>query len=286
MTINYWYEYSKIIGIKPIDKYELIIRFKNPEILFNLTDHEILCSGIISQSQIKHIRSIEYTDHINDFLEKEKITVFNIYDCIYPELLKRIYDPPVVLFAKGNLSLLKRKLIAIVGSRKNNGYSKVMCEEISRELSLNEYVIVSGMAAGIDSIAHKSAVKGNTIAVLGFGFNMCYPKENQSLMKEIGLNSLLLSEYPMNRKVEKMNFPMRNRIISGLCFATIIIEASEKSGSLITADFTIENNRELFVLPQQIGCHSAGGNKLIKDGATIISSIDELIEEIKNVENN
>lgn len=285
MAINYWYEFSKIKLQKPVDKLRLIRHFGDAEHFFSVSDHEILCSGIINSFQLRKIRETGFTSDIDDILEREKITLLNINEKSYPLLLRTIYDPPAVLFLKGDESLLQKKMIAVVGARKHCQYAERMCGLISSRLSEKGYVIVSGMASGIDSVAHRNAVNGSTIAVLGFGFNCCYPEENRKLMKEISEHALLISEYSMDGRVERNNFPMRNRIISGLSFATVIIQAALNSGSLITAEFTIENNRELFVLPHDIDCHSEGGNRLIREGACIITDIDGFLEEIKNVEN-
>jgi len=284
MTINYWYEFAKIDNIKPITKYRIIKVFKHPSNFYNTKDFNILKTNLITRKQLQYIRNIDYSNNIDEYLFKKGISIINIVDQNYPILLKNIYDPPITLFLKGNISLINKKMIAMVGSRKGSYYGLKACSEISEKLSTNNYVIVSGMANGIDTMAHKSAYKNKTIAVLGFGHDYCYPNNNRILKKSLEENSLTISEYVPSKKPEKYHFPARNRIISGLSFATIIIEASIKSGSLITAGFTIENNRELFVLPHNLYSNSDGCNYLIRDGANIITSIDELCEEIKNVE--
>jgi len=284
MNVNYWYEFAKIDNIKPRIKYNIINFFKHPINFYKANDSDILKANLITKKQLNYIRNINYSNNINNYLYKKGIILINITDANYPMLLKRIYDPPITLFLKGDTSLINKKIIAIVGSRKASDYGLKACNEISRNLSTNDYIIISGMADGVDTMAHRSVYQNRTIAVLGFGHDYCYPNNNKILKESLEKSSLTISEYIPSSKPKKYYFPARNRIISGLAFATIIIEASIKSGSLITARFTIENNRELYVLPHNIYNKSDGCNYLLKDGANIITSIDELCKEIKNVE--
>lgn len=213
------------------------------------------------------------------------MNILKITDQSYPYLLRQIYDPPQKLFYKGNLKVLSNTCIGIVGTRKFSDYGEEMTEKIIEELSVLNIAIISGLAKGIDTIAHKSAIKFNlpTIAVLGSGLDNIYPKENRSLANEIAKNSLLISEYEPQTEPLDFHFPLRNRIISGLSIATIVIEGPVKSGALITAKLALEQNREVFVVPGDIDReNSLGPLKLLQRGeAYPISSGKDVIEILK-----
>jgi len=208
-----------------------------------------------------------------------------LYKNKYPELLKEIYDAPEKLYYFGNIELIYKASISIVGTRKSTEYGEYITKKIIEELSNYDLNIVSGLAKGIDTIAHKAALKNNlsTIVVLGSGLKNIYPKENLDLAREIAKKGLLISEFPNNETPKKMNFPKRNRIISALSLATIIIEAPEKSGALITADFALEHGREVFAVPGDIDQqNSQGPLKLLKESAAHpISSGQDVIEVLK-----
>lgn len=203
---------------------------------------------------------------------------------IYPQMLKEIHSPPQKLFYKGDLSILDRTCIAVVGTRRCTQYGKTMTEKIIEELSHYEVTIVSGLAKGIDTIAHKAAIKNNlkTVAVLPSGLIDIYPPENKNLAEEISEKGLLISEYEENSRPSKYTFPQRNRIISGLSIATLVVEAPEKSGALITARLALEQNREIFVVPQDVDrFQGIGALKLLqKCGAYPVSSGQEIIEQL------
>ncbi len=209
----------------------------------------------------------------------------DIKDSLYPSLLKEIYDPPEKLFCKGDTSVLGKSCISIVGTRFFSDYGEYVTEKIISELAILDIAIVSGLARGIDTIAHKSALKNGlkTIAVLGSGLNRVYPSENVKLAEEIEKKGLLISEYSHDDPPLKMNFPQRNRIISGLSLATLVTEAPDKSGALITADFALEQGRDIFVVPGDIDRRgSKGVLKLLRNGAAYpISKGGEIIETIK-----
>lgn len=214
------------------------------------------------------------------------IEEISIHNKKYPEQLKHIYTPPMKLYAIGNTEILNQKGIAIVGSRKATEYGKQVAFKISKELSEKGFHIISGLARGIDSYAHigniNSKSTGKTIAVLGSSIDTIYPKENRKLAIEIlKTGGCILSEYPIGSKIQPKNFPERNRIISGLSRGVIIIEASEKSGALITADFALEQGREVFAVPGNIlNDNSKGTNTLIKQGAKVVTSFQDILEEI------
>lgn len=205
----------------------------------------------------------------------------------YPERLRNIYDPPKKLYVLGNFKILKEKAIAIVGSRKATEYGKKVAFQLSQELTKENINIVSGLAIGIDTYAHLGAVsiqnQASTIAVLGSGIDVIYPKENIELARKIiQTGGCIVSEYPLGTKPNKINFPQRNRIISGLSDGVVVVEASEKSGSLITAEFGIEQGKEIFAVPGNIDNPlSKGTNQLIMDGAKMVLSSKEILEEIR-----
>ena len=214
------------------------------------------------------------------------IEEISIHNKKYPEQLKHIYNPPMKLYAIGNTEMLNQKGIAIVGSRKATEYGKKVALQISKELSQRGFHIISGLARGIDSYAHigniNSKSTGKTIAVLGNSLDNMYPKENRKLAIEIiKTGGCILSEYPIGSEIKPKNFPERNRIISGLSKGVIVIEASEKSGALITVDFALEQGKEVFAVPGNIfSKNSIGTNSLIKQGAIVVTSIQDILKEI------
>jgi DNA processing protein len=228
-----------------------------------------------------------HSTSIGSMLEQYKclnIQCITVFDPSYPLLLKEIYNPPWVLYAKGNVDLLQSsRKIGMVGTRIPTAYGKRMTEYFVRSLAQKDWTTVSGLASGIDSIVHRSTLNhnGKTIAVIGSGFKHVYPKENILLANHIAADGLLLSEYPPDRYPQKWQFPERNRIISGLSLGTIIMEAKERSGSLITANLALEQNREVFALPGPVDSEfSLGTNLLIQQGAKMIIRPDDIFSEI------
>jgi len=223
-------------------------------------------------------------DQIRQY-ETNEIAVVTILDKEYPPLLKEIYQPPWALFAKGDLSLLDRDpKLAVVGSRQATQYGKNAIRLIFPGLIDNGVLIVSGLARGIDGLAHEYAIKngGKTIAVIAGGFYHIYPKENMNLALEMMKNQLVLSEYPPDTKPLRWHFPSRNRIISGLSKGTLIIEAKRKSGSLITANFAVNEGRDVFSLPGSIfNPYSIGANDLIQQGAKLVTEAEDILVEIR-----
>jgi len=219
-----------------------------------------------------------------NLIEKNGVNILSYWDENYPEYLKRIYDPPAFLFIKGEIKETDELAIAIVGTRVPSLYGKTVTDQFSKELIESGFTIVSGLARGIDTVAHSQAVKNNgrTIAVLGSGIDKIYPPENRKLADKICENGAVVSEYPMSTNPDAGNFPRRNRIISGLSLGVLITEAGGKSGALITAFQALEQNREVFAVPGQITSgKSAGANQLIKEGAKLVQSTRDLIQELE-----
>ena len=211
-----------------------------------------------------------------------KIEEISINSKEYLQNLKNIYDPPKKIYLIGNKDLLYQKGIAIVGARAATQYGKKIAYNLAKELSEQNIVIISGLAIGIDSYAHKGSLEKGTIAVLGSGIDNIYPKENLELAREIIKNKgCIISEYPLGTKPERLHFPQRNRIISGLSDGVVVIEASKKSGALITAEFALEQGKEIFAVPGDINKkQSEGTNQLIKDGAILLTSATDILENI------
>ena len=218
-----------------------------------------------------------------------KVEEISINSKYYPKILKNIYDAPSKIYVLGNKEILNNKGIAIVGARKATQYGKSVAIQISKELSQKGINIISGLALGIDTCAHIGNIYaqlnkdvGKTIAVLGSGIDEIYPKQNIELARKIvQTGGCIVSEYPIGTKPDKKNFPQRNRIISGLSSGILVVEASEKSGALITADFGLEQGKEIFAIPGNINkIESRGCNLLIKDGAQMVLSSQDILQEI------
>ena len=268
---KYWVWLSLIKGLGIRRKIKLIERYKSPEIIYNLSKKELLNNKEIGEEIAnnildQHIR-IKLDEEIKE-LKKNNMDVISIYDKEYPQSLKEIYDYPVSLYIKGNKSILNNSNIAIIGCRNATEYGIKSAKYFSYNLTKEGFNIVSGMARGIDSYAHlgsicgkidkkvesveKSKDIGNTIAVVGNGLDIIYPKENIELAKYIlNTGGAIISEYSLGTKPNKMNFPARNRIISGISSKIIVIEAKRKSGTLITVDFALEQGKEIFAVPRK-----------------------------------
>ena len=217
-------------------------------------------------------------------LAKLDVGYVTMYDKAYPELLKQLYDFPPVLFIKGNIEILKAKGLGVVGSRKYSSYGAKMSHKFSKECAEHSIVIVSGLALGIDAIAHQAAVDAGTptIGVLGCGLDRVYPVSNYHLGEAIIRGGgAIVSEYPLGTPPMKQNFPQRNRIIAGLSVGTLVIEAAEHSGALITAYSALENNRDVFAIPGNIDSETSfGTNELLKKGAKLVTKVEDILEEM------
>ncbi len=218
-------------------------------------------------------------------LSKEnKTRTLSFSDKGYPTNLKYIYDPPPTLYVKGNILPEDNIAIAIIGSRRATYYGLKNAENLSFELAAGGITIISGLARGVDSAAHRGALKagGRTIAVLGSGLNIIYPPENEKLAREILQCGAVISEFPQGTAPLRQNFPRRNRIISGLSLGVVVVEAAKRSGALITANLALEQGREVFALPGKIDSFtSRGTHDLIKQGAKLVESAEDIIEELE-----
>jgi len=289
--LKYWLAWNKVKEIGPIRFANLMKAFSSLEEAWHIK------SGTKKVMKILHIgestwKKIELEKQRIDpeselaMLDKMKVNVITIKEEGYPALLKNIYDPPPMIYYRGDfIKIMKRMTgIAIVGSRKATYYGRKVAREIAAELASRGYIIISGLARGIDTNAHLGSLeaKGQTIAVLGCGIDRIYPAENRSLAYRIIENGAVISEFPIYTKPEKSNFPRRNRIISGLTVGTLVVEASEKSGALITADFALDQGREVFAIPGSIHSFLSGGcHNLIKQGAKLVNSYQDILEEFE-----
>ena len=283
---EYWIWLSRIEGLNPKLLNNLLKKYEGPKVLWNKTKEQLVEDGL-KESYANEITNSIYRKNLDKYLKYMKdnyIELINIYDEDYPEKLKQIYDPPVVIFIKGNKEILKEKSLSIVGCRDCTKYGGYVAKKLAYNLSLSNINIVSGLAKGIDSFAHIGAIeaKGKTIAVVGCGLDTVYPKENKELFnKIIKTNGAIVSEYVIGTKPVAYNFPKRNRIISGLTQGVIVVEAKEKSGTLITVDFALEQGKEVYVVPGNITSpNSYGTNELIKQGAKIVTTVEEILEDL------
>ena len=275
-NIQYLLALHSIDGLGPIRLKSILDYFKDPKLAWEATTSELIKIGIPRPTVdlLRATREKLDPDAYVESIQKSGISWLTIFDDNYPALLKQIYDPPVVLYYKGDILPQDDKAIAVVGSRKMTGYGKAVTEKFTKGLAAVGLTIVSGLARGVDSQAHRSAVEigGRTIAVLGGGLNYIYPPENKSLAEKIASGfGAVVSEFPPDYPSLPGNFPLRNRIISGLSLAVLVTEAAEDSGSLITARLALEQGRDVFAI---------GGVNLIKDGARAVFEPKEILDEL------
>lgn len=295
--IDYWVWLSTLSGLGPVKAGKLLEAYKNPREIFYLSEAELKRNRQITAKNVEEIINMEKRERVNSINEKmlkNDIKIITLFDSNYPKLLRQIYDPPVALYYRGDFKQSEFS-IAIVGTRKTTNYGALTAKRLSFELALRGVQIVSGLARGIDSIAHEGCLDaaGKTVAVLGCGPEYIYPPENSRLYENIlKSGGLILSEYPPGTPPLQHNFPARNRIISGLSSGVLIVEAAKRSGSLITAGCALEQGREVFAVPGNIDCaYSRGTNQLIRDGAKIVLEVEDILEEfgfqedIENVNN-
>ena len=263
---------------------KLLNYFGKPENILKAPCEKLMGVSGIGKEIARKVTSLKEKDIDEDIdlAKKYNLKIITVDDEEYPENLKQIYDPPIVLYVKGELTGQDKLSVAIVGSRRASFYGLSCAEKFASDLSERNFTIVSGLARGIDTSAHKGALKqgGRTIAVIGSGFRHLYPQENKELAEEISRCGAVISEFPINAKPLSQNFPRRNRVISGLSLGVLVVEAARNSGALITADCALEQGRDVFALPGKIDSgNSFGTNGLIKQGAKLVSCADDIIEE-------
>lgn len=280
---------NAIKGIGPVKIKQLLSVFKTPEAIFHEKPSALRKTGILSDNSINCIFDktvLAYAENQLTKARQNNIHILGLNDPQYPPLLNEIFAPPPVLYIKGNIGAFSNNSIAVVGMRKPSMYGKNAASVLTNELTCKNIVIVSGLAQGIDSIAHKSVVENNgiTIAVLGSGLDRIYPLSNSNLVEQIVEKGAVISEFPLGTGPMPYNFPRRNRIISGLSSGTLVIEACEKSGSLITAQYAIAQGRDVFAVPGSIFSEKSNGTfYLIKNGAIPVRSAVDILEHIEVV---
>lgn len=286
MNELYWLWLSRIKNLGSIKIQKLLEKYKTPEQIWNCKKQELLQIEQIGEQTANEILKEEYRknlDKYQKYMEQNQIKLISIQDKNYPQKLKNIYDKPIVLYVKGNEKILNEFSLAIIGCRENTKYGEIVTKQIASSLAEKNIITISGLARGIDSISQQETVerKGKTIAVLGNGLDTIYPSENKQLAQKIIENGgAIISEYIMGTKIEKMNFPARNRIISALSDGVIVVEAKKKSGTMITVDFALEQGKNVFAIPGNIlSPNSEGTNELIKQGAKIVTCAEDILEE-------
>ncbi len=284
-NLKYWVALKWVEGVGNVGFKSLLEAFGTPQKVFEAPLSMIKAVPGIGDKTARQIKAFKDWKKVEKELEcadRTGVSIVTSQDPLYPSQLLNTYDYPAFLYVKGHLKEDDVN-VAVVGSRTASTYGKFTTERLCRELVLRGITVISGLARGIDSAAHRGALsgKGRTIAVLGCGLDIVYPPENEKLFDEISLQGALISEFPFGTPPNAPNFPARNRIISGISLGVVVVEASEKSGSLITARIALEQGREVFAVPGSIDSSgSRGTNKLIKQGAKLIENVEDILEEI------
>ncbi len=281
-----WVRLTFVSGIGLSSYWKLVNHFQHPSAVLTASKGELQAIPGLKPSQIESLLSQESLKKSKVELErlKEVGAIAVCYDDpLYPESLKQLVDPPPVLYGLGDFSMLSYPCVAMVGSRAATTYGKRIAFNLSHQLSRYGLAVVSGLALGIDAESHRGMLDGEgcTIAVLGCGLDTVYPYQNRDLFKEITARGLILSEYPLGTRPEGFRFPARNRIIAGLSSGVVVVEAAKKSGSLITAQIALDYGREVFAVPGQVDSFkSEGTHWLLKQGAKLVQSAEDIVEEL------
>ncbi len=286
--LRYIIKLAHVPGIGHARLRTLIGKFGSAEQVFRATMGQLTATDGFDKKTAEKIKS--HADELEDIVQ-EQIALMERYhvrcitwqDSDYPGYLRQIYDPPAYFFVRGTMTEQDQYAVAVVGTREPTPYGRVITDTLCRELAIRGITIISGLARGIDTMAHESALRsgGRTIAVLGCGVDRIYPSSNFRLASDIIQHGAILSDYPMKTPPDAVNFPGRNRIISGLSLGTLVVEAGERSGALITAGFALDQNRELFAVPGQANVTQAKGtNRLIKQGAQLVDSVEDILSAL------
>ena len=282
-----WIALNQIQGLGNANIVQLLSKFGSPDKIFSASISQL--KEVVSDALASRINQGIQTEEIQstlDWLEKDNTHIVTLADTSYPQRLLQISNPPAILYAIGNTHWLNQPSIAMVGSRNATPQGEKNAENFAENLCEQGLCVVSGMALGIDGAAHRGTLKssGGTIAVVGTGLDVVYPAKHRELAHQIALRGLIISEFPLGTPSKAQNFPRRNRIISGLSLGCLVVEANINSGSMITARLATEQGREVFAIPGSIhspvskGCH-----RLIKQGAKLVESSEDILEELKNL---
>lgn len=275
--MKYWLWLHSLRGVPSRVKLDLLRYFVSPErIYFSESGEYFLVEGVTREiAEALEKKSLSEADRILGDCERLGLRILTLHDAEYPDRLRNIYDPPLLLYVKGRLPLFDEEVaIAMVGARRSSDYALRTGEQLAYQLASQGAVIVSGLAAGGDAAAHRGALRagGFTAAVIGGGHDIVYPYENRHLYEDIGVRGVILSEYPPGTHHDGRHFPVRNRIISGLSLGVVVTEAAERSGTLITAGRALDQGRDVFAVPGQYGDPAcAGSNRLMRDGAGVVT---------------
>ncbi len=279
-----WIAFNRVFAEDLASTRRVLKNINRIEELFALPAGEISGWGLDKELVLKLFskENLDKAEKELDSLLLNDYFILTIADSDYPAYLREIYDPPCVIYGAGRKNVLQEPSVAIVGSRKPSPYGRGAATKLASVLAERGLVIVSGMARGIDSLAHWGAMeRGRTVAVLGSGLEMIYPEENKKLFDRIKEEGAVVTEFPLRSAPLGFHFPMRNRIISGLSMALVVVEAAQKSGSLISARLALEQNREVMAVPGNItSMNSRGSNWLIKNGAKLVSEWEDIVEEL------
>ncbi len=281
-----WLALGRIRGVGGVSFKKITARFADPAAVFRASAAELAEIEGLHRELIQSIANFSDWAEIDKEIQRARaagIQMIPFSDAAYPGSLRAIADPPPLLYVKGELRDNDSKAIAIVGSRSASDYGRRIARDLARGLASFGFTVVSGMARGIDGMAHESALQagGRTLAVLGSGIDRAYPPEHEMLYRRISESGAVISELPMGARPIAFNFPARNRLISGLSLGVVVVEATEKSGSLITASLAAEQGREVFAVPGEAGAsRSRGSHRLIRQGAKLVETVEDIIEEI------
>lgn len=279
-------------GIGPGKIRNLLSVFKNTDNILNSNFNSLIKVDGIQKNLAMRIQKAKSninemkcrTERELEILDKINAGIITVWDPEYPDILKKIYDPPLILYYKGNLSENDKYSVGVVGTRNPTNYGKIQAEKFAAGLAAQNITIISGLARGIDTVVHHTVLKnqGRTIAVIGSGLDVIYPPENKALFEEISRSGLILSEFEPGTKPDAQNFPRRNRIISGLALGILVVETKQAGGAMITASFALDQNREIFAVPGNLGSpQSEGTNLLIQKGeAKLVITPDDIIQEL------
>ena len=283
--LGYWVAFTKVTGIGPMRFRRLLDHFGSMQAAWTASSQALGQAGLDAKvvDAVESARATVSPAREVERLDKAGVSVLTWQDAGYPERLRQIYAPPPVVYLRGSLSGADDWAVAVVGTRRASVYGQEVTRRLAGDLAQSGVTVVSGLARGIDTCAHQAALAagGRTLAVLGSGVDVIYPRENARLAQSIVENGALISEYPLGTQPEATNFPQRNRIISGLSLGTLVVEADTTSGALITADFANEEGREVFAVPGSILTRgSSGTNRLIQQGAKLVTSVQDILEEL------
>lgn len=283
--VAYWVAFNKVMGIGPARLRALLDYFGDIVTAWEADAADLRAAGLDRRSLANLLaarRSLDLEQEL-ERLEQIAATVLTWESPDYPLNLRNVYDPPPVLYVRGQLLPEDDWAVAVVGTRRATVYGKEAARRLAGDLARNGVTVVSGLAIGIDSVAHQAALDagGRTLAVLGSGVDVIYPEQNRRLAEAILEQGALISEYPLGTRPERSNFPPRNRIISGLALGVVVVEAGARSGALITADFALDQGREVFAVPGSIFQRSCeGSNRLIQEGAKPVLAVNDILEEL------